>query len=64
MSAPGNFRAVDTADTGLLAGLFGTDSALDAFAVDLNIHNEGPWNVDIPLNVLAEAERYFRIRLE
>jgi hypothetical protein len=35
-------------------GLFQTDSAINSFVPNLNIHNEGSYYVDVPLNAIAQ----------
>ncbi|MCB1094231.1 MAG: hypothetical protein KDN22_01510 [Verrucomicrobiae bacterium] len=55
IESPGSLTAVDTDDTGILVELFDTDAAQNAFVPDMNIHNEGPWHVDVPLTVTAAS---------
>ncbi len=45
---PGDLTAATNPD-----GLFDTANAQDRFAPDRNLHNEGSWSVDVPLNVLG-----------
>jgi hypothetical protein len=47
---PGDLTALDVNSTGSLAGLFDTANSAGYFAPNLNVANEGPWSVDIPLN--------------
>lgn len=61
--APGDLTVVDSDDTGLLAGLFDTDGTFDAFVPDMNIHNEGPWHVDVPIEVLDQEISLVRLDL-
>jgi hypothetical protein len=52
---PGDLTAVDENGTGKLAGLFNTANAQGHFAPNLNIDNEGPWSVTIPLTLTAAS---------
>lgn len=53
---PGAITAIDVNSTGLLAGLFNTTEAQNHFAPDLNVYNEGPWSVDVPLVIASGYE--------
>lgn len=48
---PGDLTVVDEDSTGFLGGLFDTTDAQDRFVPDMNIQNEGPWSVTIPIAV-------------
>ncbi len=52
VETPGDLTAVPVGG-GPFGGLFDTDNAQGHFAPDRNTDNEGPWSVDIPLNLLA-----------
>lgn len=54
---PGDLTVVGEAfdSTPFAATLFDTGAAQGRFAVDLNIHNEGTWSVEIPIVVEGEG---------
>ena len=48
---PGDMTAVDVNSTGQLAGLYDTANAQGHFAPNLNTGNEGPWSVDVAIQI-------------
>lgn len=51
---PGDLTVVNETP-GALTGLFTTSGADDHFAVEKNLHNEGPWSISIPLVLTVDS---------
>ena len=62
---PGNLTAIDIDNAAPPTfGLFDTPSAVDHFAPDLNVQNEGPWSVDIPLTLVGSDVEIIEVELD